>query len=79
MAQGTPVIGSNAGGTPELLQFGKVGLLYITKNEYDLAEKMKTAMEEKQQFTSEILIKSIQKFNGIEVCEKVEEVLKCSK
>ncbi len=79
MAQGTPVIGSNAGGTPELLQFGKVGLLYATKNEYDLAEKMKAAMEEKQQFTSEILIKSIQKFNCIEVCEKVEEVLKCSK
>ena len=79
MAQGTPVIGSNAGGTPELLQFGKVGLLYETKNEYDLAEKMKTAMEKKQQFTSEILIKCIQKFNGIEVCEKVEEVLKCSK
>ena len=40
---------------------------------------MKAAMEEKQQFTSEILIKSIQKFNCIEVCEKVEEVLKCSK
>jgi len=79
MAQGTPVIGSNAGGTPELLQFGKVGLLYETKNEYDLAEKMKAAMEEKQQFTSEILIKRIQKFNCIEVCEKVEEVLKCSK
>jgi len=79
MAQGTPVIGSNAGGTTELLKFGKVGLLYETKNEYDLAEKMKAAMEEKQQFTSEILIKRIQKFNCIEVCEKVEELLKCSK
>ena len=78
MAQGTPVIGSNAGGTTELLQFGKVGLLYITKNEFDLAEKMRIVMEEKQQFTSEILIKSIQKFNCIEVCEKVEEVLKYS-
>jgi glycosyltransferase involved in cell wall biosynthesis len=79
MAQGTPVIGSNAGGTPELLHFGEIGLLYETKNMDDLAEKMKIALKEKPQFTSEILIKSILKFNCNEVCEKVEEVLQCSK
>ena len=75
MAQGTPVIGSNAGGTPELLHFGKIGLLYETKNPHDLAEKMKIALEKKDNIKFESLKKAIQKFDCKKVAGKVEALL----
>jgi len=76
MAQGTPVIGSNAGGTPELLEGGKVGLLFETKNEIDLAEKIKSAIQNPKRFSKELLRNSIEKFNHVKVCEAVERVLR---
>ena len=79
MAQGTPVIGSNAGGTSELLDFGNAGLLFETKNEIDLAEKMKLALEKKTPFELTTFRNSISKFNSNEVCEKVEKMLKSRK
>ncbi len=76
MAQGTPVIGSNAGGTSELLDFGNAGLLFETKNEFDLAEKMKLALEKKTPFELTTFQNSISKFNRNDVCEMVEKMLK---
>ena len=76
MTQGTPVIGSNAGGTSELLDFGNAGLLFETKNEIDLAEKMKLALEKRIPFELTAFQNSISKFNSNEVCEKVEKMLK---
>lgn len=78
MAQGTPVIGSNAGGTSELLDFGNAGLLFKSKNEIDLAEKMKLVLAEKVDFNNEIIKKTIQKFNKNQVVEAVEKLLKNS-
>lgn len=78
MAQGTPVIGSNAGGTSELLDFGNAGLLFETKNEFDLAEKMKLALEKKVLFSKEIISNATLKFNQIHVVEEVERLLKSS-
>ena len=78
MAQGTPVIGSNAGGTSELLDFGNAGLLFETKNEIDLAEKMKLALEKKVLFSKEIISNATLKFNQIHVVEEVERLLKSS-
>lgn len=78
MAQGTPVIGSNAGGTSELLDFGNAGLLFETKNEIDLAEKMKLALEKKVLLSKEILSDATLKFNRIHVVEEVERLLKSS-
>jgi glycosyltransferase involved in cell wall biosynthesis len=75
MAQGTPVIGSNTGGTPELLHFGKLGLLYETKNVFDLAEKMKIALKNRNLFDHSILQQAIRKFNFNEVCLEVERVI----
>jgi glycosyltransferase involved in cell wall biosynthesis len=37
MASGLPVIGTNSGGTPELLEFGKLGLLVPPRDEQELA------------------------------------------
>jgi len=76
MAQGTPVIGSNAGGTPELLHFGKLGLLYETKNEFDLAEKMKMALEKAVNFDKILLQNAVQLFNQQAICRKVEELIR---
>jgi len=75
MAQGTPVIGSNAGGTCELLDYGNTGLLFETKNEIDLAKKMKLALKNKTTFSKEVLQIVIQKFERNEVCKKVELML----
>ena len=72
MTQGTPVIGSNAGGTSELLDFGNAGLLFETKNEIDLAEKMKLALNNKVTFSQEVLQNTIQKFASIKVCKQIE-------
>jgi glycosyltransferase involved in cell wall biosynthesis len=40
MAWGLPVIGARSGGTPELVQEGRTGLLYESRNEEDLARCM---------------------------------------
>lgn len=40
MAAGIPVIASNSGGIPELIEDGKAGLLFETGNARDLARKM---------------------------------------
>lgn len=79
MAQGTPVIGSNAGGTMELLDYGNSGLLFETKNEFELAEKMKLALERKVVFNKKILSDATLKFNKIHVVEEVERLLKSSR
>lgn len=76
MAQGVPIVGSNAGGTTELLEFGESGLLFETRNKNDLAEKMKTMFENPNSFSKEKLKNSIQKFNHKDVCEAVEKLLR---
>jgi glycosyltransferase involved in cell wall biosynthesis len=79
MTQGTPVIGSNAGGTSELLDFGNAGLLFETKNEFDLAKKMKLALEKKVLFSREIMSNATLKFNQNQVVKEVERLLKTSR
>lgn len=41
-ALGLPVVGSNSGATPEIVEDGKTGLLYEPNNAKDLAEKLAT-------------------------------------
>jgi len=71
MAQGTPVIGSNSGGTTEILNYGKAGLLFEPNNDVDLAEKMKTAISGIQFETKN----TVTNFNHKLVCKKVEDLL----
>lgn len=51
MLAGNPVIGSNAGGTPEIINDGVNGLLYEDGNENDLANKMKYMIENEKSRT----------------------------
>lgn len=48
MMGGIPVIGSNAGGTPELIQDGITGYLYERGNIEDLANKMQIMIENQE-------------------------------
>ncbi len=48
MAAGTPVIGSDRGGIPELVQEGETGVLFKAADYKDLAEKMGTVLKDKK-------------------------------
>jgi glycosyltransferase involved in cell wall biosynthesis len=76
MACGTPVIGSNAGGTPELLQFGKLGYLFEPLSATDLAAKIEALLAQPDRFGREQLQEAMQVFDHNRVCELVEERLR---
>ena len=75
MACGIPVLGSKAGGTTELILNEKNGLLFTTKNNADLAQKMELILEQQLTFNKEEIKASILKFDNHTVCEMVEKLL----
>lgn len=75
MASGTPTLGSNAGGTPEILEKGKIGKLFETLNAQDLANKIDEIIDERMKFSPEFLILKAQQYSHHLVCELVEENL----
>lgn len=75
MACGTPVIGSNAGGTPELLKFGKLGYLFEPLSGADLALKLADFLNNPGLFSAEKLEEAMQLFDHNTVCEKVEIIV----
>lgn len=48
MAYGKPVIGSNIGGIPELIENGRSGLTFKCKDSNDLANKINTLLDDKE-------------------------------
>jgi glycosyltransferase involved in cell wall biosynthesis len=75
MACGTPVIGSNTGGTKSLLEEGRLGVLFDPKNAQDLAEKINLALSEKKVIEKTKLISFIQTYDFNQVCSMVEKLL----
>jgi glycosyltransferase involved in cell wall biosynthesis len=75
MALGVPVLGSRAGGTIELVDNLKNGLLFETKNSDDLAKKMDLILDGKIQLNRQEIGESVQKFDHHSVCEMVEKLL----
>jgi glycosyltransferase involved in cell wall biosynthesis len=75
MAFGIPVIASNAGGSPEILDFGKFGLLFESLNAESLANQMNHFSTYPNQFTKEALRAEAQKYDHSSVCEEVEKAL----
>lgn len=75
MACGTPTLGSNAGGTPEILHFGELGVLFESLNTIDLATKMDEITLGKHAIDREKLIQAAQLFDHNKVCEQVENAL----
>lgn len=76
MATGTIVIGSNAGGTREILQGGKLGYLFEPMNTNSLKEQLQLFLQNGYFVSSEELRNGIQKFDVNEVLNLVEEHLK---
>lgn len=75
MSCGVPVLGSTAGGTTELIHDEKNGLLFTTKNNAYLAQKMDLILEQQLTFNKEEIKASILKFDHHAVCEMIEKLL----
>ena len=75
MTSGLPVIASNSGGSPEILEFGKCGYLFEPRNTDSLKEKLEEALS-KPDFPNAIdLQNSVEKYDYRKVCESVENAL----
>ncbi len=75
LACGTPVLGSNAGGTPEILKHGRGGVLFKSMDVEDLADKLDFICATKPEFPSSSLVEMAQSYDHHIVCQKVEQVL----
>lgn len=64
LSLGKPVIASNCGGNPEVVEHGKNGLLIPYNNEKELSSAIKRMLvEEKWNNLGEVCAQSIKKFN----------------
>lgn len=73
LACGTPVLGSNAGGTPELLQNEKGGMLFQTLNADDLANKIDLICQKQKTINPSVLKTMAKQYDHHTVCEMVEK------
>ncbi|MCE3295898.1 MAG: hypothetical protein K0R65_1612 [Crocinitomicaceae bacterium] len=71
MACGTPTLGSNAGGTPEILEHGKLGALFQTLDAADLAVKLDEIVSGKQAVSPGLLLEKARQYDHRLVCELV--------
>lgn len=74
MACGTPVIGSNAGGTPELIGDNERGILFQTMDKYSLAQAMVKFVND-YAYDPALLKAYAKKYDHHKVCEMVENAL----
>ena len=75
LASGTTVIGSNAGGTIELLHNGKLGYLFETLNPSSLAQAIDEFVHQPNKWSGKTLSESTLKFDHQHVIALVEERL----
>lgn len=74
MAAGLKIVGSNAGGTPEILEHGKYGALFESGDSKSLSEKLSEIMEEKE-FDPENVKEASKKYDSNNICIQVEKEL----
>lgn len=75
LAAGTPVLGSNAGGTPEIVQEDKGGVLFETLNATSLAEKIDWICDHNVSKDPSVLREMAQQYDHNSVCAAVEAAL----
>jgi glycosyltransferase involved in cell wall biosynthesis len=75
MASGVPTIGSNAGGTPEILEYGKLGFLFEPLNALSLAKSIDDFLIHRDQISISILMETAKKYDHHQVCAAVETAL----
>ncbi len=79
MLSGIPVIGTDSGGTPELLEQGNLGQLFSFGNEEELKDKIENVLLEKYNFNSIITkARSVarDKYDAKIMCDDLEPLLK---
>lgn len=70
---GVPVIASNSGGTPEILNHGKYGKLYQPRDPKDFIEKFKKLDQQKEKATFLKEIRTL--YSHTRQCELMEEII----
>ncbi|MDG1331496.1 MAG: glycosyltransferase family 4 protein [Crocinitomicaceae bacterium] len=75
LASETPVLGSNAGGTPEIMNSSEGGILFESMNSDDLAAKIDEIMASTPKRNPEKLRALVGQNDHREVCAKVEAAL----
>ncbi len=75
MACGTPIIASNAGGSPEILEFGRIGSLFKPMDPHSLAEAMNSFSSAPHKISSDVLVQTAQQYDHHRVCSEVEIAL----
>lgn len=77
IAHGTPVIGANIGGLPELIKDGETGELFESGNEDDLCERIKKLWEDKELLTKYYENCKNKNFDSVaDYCNKLVEIYK---
>jgi glycosyltransferase involved in cell wall biosynthesis len=74
MASETPTIGSNAGGTPEILGQGKFGYLFETLDVNSLTEIIEQFLKSNH-ISKEVLIQEAKKYDHHLVCSAIEKAI----
>jgi glycosyltransferase involved in cell wall biosynthesis len=75
LAHKKPVIGSNIGGTKEILSNGRLGLLFESNSQEDLRMKISNFLTRKNKFITEDFRSEIQKYDKNNVCQRMDEIL----
>ncbi len=75
LASETPVLGSNAGGTPEILNSNEGGILFESMNSDDLAQKIDSIIESSSTRAPGKLKQLTKQYDHHEICTKVEAAL----
>jgi len=76
LAHGVPVIASNSGGSPEILEYGRIGFLFDPMNPASLAEKIESSLDFNLPFTIEDLRKRASGFDKDLMGLRIQEILK---
>jgi glycosyltransferase involved in cell wall biosynthesis len=75
IAHGIPVLGSNAGGTPDLLNQEAFGRLFEPLNAKDLALQMNEMVSNPISFDLDLWEQHVARFDHHEVCKSIEQVV----
>lgn len=76
LASGCKVVGSNRGGTVEILQEGKIGWLFESGDKQDLARKLREAIND-DTFLPETVQEAAKAYDFRDICKRVTSALTC--
>jgi glycosyltransferase involved in cell wall biosynthesis len=75
LAHKKPVIGSNIGGTKEILSNDLIGLLFEPNSQEDFRMKISEFLISKNRFITEDFRSEVKKYDKNNVCQRMEEIL----